>query len=109
MKHSSSGGVSILVVCVDDIIITIDDLEGIELLQKQLVNEFEIKALSRLKYFLGIEVDHSQQGIFISQQKCVLDLLKETGKLGSKPIETPIEANQKLCEAPEDTTLTKDL
>jgi len=40
---------------------------------------------------LGIEVVHSHHGIFISQQKYVLDLLVETGKLGCKPVETPIE------------------
>ena len=37
-----------------------------------------------LKYFLGIEVAHFQHGIFISQQKYVLDLLTKTGKLGCK-------------------------
>lgn len=44
--------------------------------------EFEIKELGMLKYFLGIEVAHSRKGIFISQQKYVLDLLTETQKLG---------------------------
>lgn len=51
--------------------------------------EFEIKELGMLKYFLGIEVAHSRKGIFISQQKYVLDLLTETQKLGWKPIDTP--------------------
>ena len=34
-----------------------------------LAKEFEIKDLGRLKYFLGIEVTHSKDRIFISQQK----------------------------------------
>lgn len=38
---------------------------------------FDIKELEKLKYFLGIGVTHSKQGIFISQQK-VLELLEET-------------------------------
>ena len=47
--------------------------------------------MGRLKYFLGIEVAHSREGIFISQQKYILDLLKETGMLGCKPTDTPIK------------------
>ena len=52
-----------------------------------MAKEFEIKDLGSLKYFLGIEVARSKQGIFISQRKYVLDLLQETGML---------EVNQKL-------------
>ncbi|GMI89878.1 hypothetical protein HRI_002657100 [Hibiscus trionum] len=102
VKHSSSGGVTILLVYVDDIIVTGNDSKGIINLKKCLIKEFEVKELGRLKYFLGIEVAHSQQGIFISQQKYTLDLLKETGKLGCKPAETPIEVNHKLGDSDED-------
>ena len=45
---------------------------------------FEIKDLGRLKYFLGIEIAHSTKGLFNSQRKYTLDLLKETGKLGGQ-------------------------
>lgn len=107
VKHSASGGVTALLVYVDDIIVTGDDLVGMEKLKDRLVKEFEIKELGKLKYFLGIEVAHSQQGIFISQQKYVLDLLKETGKLGCKPVETPIEFNHKLGDDPQDITVDK--
>jgi hypothetical protein len=52
--------------------------------------------LGKLKYFLRIEIAHSQKRLFISQRKYVLDLLKETGKLGCKPILAPIDPNVKL-------------
>ena len=67
MRHSTSGGVTTLLVYVDDIIVTGDDLEGGETLRTCLSREFEIKELGRLKYFLSIEVAHSRRGIFISQ------------------------------------------
>ena len=35
-------------------------------LNKKLVKEFKVKDLGRFKYFLGIEMAHSRQGIFIS-------------------------------------------
>jgi hypothetical protein len=52
--------------------------------------------LELLKYFLGIEIAHSLKGLFISQRKYTLDLLKETGKLGCKPTTTPIDSKVKL-------------
>ena len=60
------------------------------------MKEFAIKDLGRLKYFLGIEVAHSKQGIFISQQKYILNLLAEMGKMACKPVDTPIEQNHRL-------------
>lgn len=61
-----------------------------------MAKEFEIKALQRLKYFLGIKVAHSNKGIFISPQKYVLDLVKEIGKTTCKPINTLIDSSMKL-------------
>ena len=49
-----------------------------------------------MKYFLGIEVMYSKKGIFLSQRKYVLDLLNETGLMGAKPCETPMEPGIKL-------------
>ena len=37
-----------------------------EKLKKKLTNEFEIEDLGRLKYFLGLDVAHSNDGIVIS-------------------------------------------
>jgi hypothetical protein len=66
LKHKL-GKVTALIVYVDDIIITGDDVEEMSQLQKQLATEFEMKNLGGLKYFLGIEVARSKQGIFLSQ------------------------------------------
>ena len=96
VKHSPTGKISILIVYVDDIIITGDDVEEIKRLKDQLAKEFELKDLGNLKYFLGMEVSRSQKGIVISQRKYVLDLLKEVGMLDCKPIDTPMESNKTL-------------
>jgi hypothetical protein len=50
------GNITILIVYVDDIIITGDDHEEISHLKKHLAQEFEVKDLGHLRYFLGIEV-----------------------------------------------------
>lgn len=87
-----------LIVYVDDMIITEDDPEEIAKLQEQLAAKFEMKNLRGLKYFLRIEFARSKQGIFISQQKHVLDLLSEVGLLNCKPANKPIIQNHKLRE-----------
>jgi len=41
-------------------------------------HHFQTRNLSKLKYFLGIEVAQSNNGIVISQKKYALDILEET-------------------------------
>ncbi|KAL6131056.1 hypothetical protein ACLB2K_069434 [Fragaria x ananassa] len=93
----NQGKITALIVYVDDMIVTGDDPKEMESLQKCLSKEFEMKDLRQLKYFLGIEVARSKEGISLSQRKYVLDLLAETGMLDCKPVETPIEMNHNLA------------
>ncbi|KAF5468706.1 hypothetical protein F2P56_012842 [Juglans regia] len=109
VKHSDARGVTSLLVYVDDIIVIGNNEKEKEALKRCLVKEFEIKELGRLKYFLGIEVAHSKEGIFISQQKYVTGLLRETGQLACRPVSTPIEPNHKLGEANEDPAVDKEM
>ena len=95
LKHLD-GKITALIIYVDDMIITGNDDEEIAGLQKYLASEFEMKNLGGLKYFLGIEVARSNQGIFLSQRKYVLDLLVETGMLECKPVDTPVTQKEKL-------------
>ncbi|RVW33427.1 Retrovirus-related Pol polyprotein from transposon RE1 [Vitis vinifera] len=71
--------------------ITGNDPEERKALQNYLSREFEMKDLGPLKYFLGIEVSRSSEGIFLSQRKYALDLLQETGMSACQPVNIPIE------------------
>lgn len=95
-KHSREGKIVVLIVYVDDIILIGDDNPKLERLKKALTREFEIKDLGPLKYFLGMEFARSKKGIFISQKKYILDLLREIGLLECKGAKTPLEPNLKL-------------
>ena len=83
--RNSSLGIILLVVYVDDIVITGIDSKGISSLKSFLQSQFHTNDLRMPRYFLGIEVMRSKHEIFSSQRKYVLDLLSETGKLGVKP------------------------
>lgn len=65
-----------------------------------MANAFGIKDLGMIRYFLGIEVAFSKEGIFLSQRKYIMVLLKETGLLGGRVVSTPVEPNLKLRERP---------
>ena len=57
-------------VYVDDIVITGNDTTKIVQLKEHLFSHFQTKDLGSLKYFLGIEVAQSGDGVLISQMKC---------------------------------------
>jgi Reverse transcriptase (RNA-dependent DNA polymerase)/gag-polypeptide of LTR copia-type/Integrase core domain/GAG-pre-integrase domain len=95
IKHSHNT-TTLVLVYVDDIIITGNNEIEIDNVKSYLKNKFDIKDLGYLKYFLGIEFAHSKKGLYLSQRKYVLDLLEETGKLGCKPASTPIEPHIKM-------------
>jgi uncharacterized protein (DUF2164 family) len=74
--------ICIIVVYVDDIVLTDNDPTEMKKIKASLATEFETKDLGELRYFLGIEVARSKKGVVLSQQKYVPDLLNDTGMLG---------------------------
>ena len=68
-----------LLVYVDDIILIGNCNREIECLKKVFDCQFKLKDLGDLRYFLGLEMARSQQGIFICQRHYALELLNETG------------------------------
>ncbi|KAL5772611.1 hypothetical protein ACOSP7_012218 [Xanthoceras sorbifolium] len=101
----SKAGIILLVMYVDDIVITGSDATGISSLKSFLHTQFHTKDLGMLKYFLGVEVIRSKKGIFLSQRKYVLDLLTETGKLGTRPCSASMTPKMHLTG---DGELTED-
>lgn len=65
-----------LFVYVDDIVVIgVDDKEVDELVLK-LSNEFPIRDLGQLKFFLGIQVTHVEDGIHLSQTQYLVNFLQ---------------------------------
>nr|GEW99467.1 ribonuclease H-like domain-containing protein [Tanacetum cinerariifolium] len=79
-----------LLIYVNDIIITGNNVSEIDKFKVFLKSKFMIKDLEKLKYFLGIEVIDTDNGICLNQRKYVLDLLSDYGMLACKPAKTPL-------------------
>ncbi|XP_058004038.1 uncharacterized mitochondrial protein AtMg00810-like [Hevea brasiliensis] len=92
----NASSITVILIYVDDILLTGNDEQEINRLKSYLLQHFHIKDLGDLKYFLGIEFSRSNQGIFMSQRKYALDVLHDAGLTGAKPEKFPMEQNCKL-------------
>ena len=54
--------------------------------------------LGFLRYFLGIEVEQNENGIFISQEKYVEEVLKRFNMQNNKACVTPTVMGLKFCK-----------
>ena len=80
----------------DDMIITSDDLSSIQELKDFLNQQFEMKDLGHLSYFLSLEITHFIDSLYITQAKYASDLLSRAGLTDSKTVNTLIELNVHL-------------
>ncbi|KAI5347902.1 hypothetical protein L3X38_000789 [Prunus dulcis] len=79
----------VLLLYVDDIIITGSASGAIKQVISALTTEFDIKDLGLLHYFLGIQITKTATGLFLSQTKYVADLLVKSEMFDAKPCDTP--------------------
>jgi hypothetical protein len=99
-------GIVVIVIYVDDLIITGNSHVDIFDLKKLLKQKFEMKDLRELRYFLSIEVIQSPKGIWLLQRQYALNKLFEYGMTSCKPISIPLEQNVRLSANERD--LVKD-
>nr|XP_009798968.1 PREDICTED: uncharacterized protein LOC104245098 [Nicotiana sylvestris] len=89
-------GLVLVLVYVDDLLITGSNPTMIEASKLILQQHFKIKDLGEMKYFFGLEIARSKQGILVRQRNFSLDLISDLGLAESKPTGTSLEVNQRL-------------
>ncbi|XP_061366072.1 uncharacterized mitochondrial protein AtMg00810-like [Gastrolobium bilobum] len=94
--RSSSHSFTSLLIYVDDIVLTGNDIQEIDRVKHHLDAAFRIKDLGHLRFFLGFEVAISSSGLIINQRKYALELIADAGLLASKPASTPMDPSVKL-------------
>ena len=86
-KH---GRMLLLLVYVDDILITGDSQADVQHVIDALHTQFALKTLGLVHYFLGFEVLRTPLGLHLSQAKYAADLLHKTNMAAAKPCSTPM-------------------
>jgi histone deacetylase 1/2 len=75
-----------------------------------LQQDFALKDLGDLHYFLGIEVKRGNTSMLLTQERYVTEMLKRSGMDKCNPVDTPLSSSEKLSIedgeklGPEDTT-----
>ncbi|KAL9830518.1 putative RNA-directed DNA polymerase [Arabidopsis thaliana] len=79
-----------LLLYVDDMVITGDSSKLLSNLLNELNKQFKMKDLGKLNYFLGIQAQFHQKGLFLSEPKYAEDLLITAGMKDCAPVATPL-------------------
>jgi hypothetical protein len=86
----------ILVLYVDDLILTGSDPKLLNHVKTNLKKKFEMTDLGFLHYFLGLQVFQTKEGIFISQPKYACDLRRHFPMEDCKSTHSPFQSGVKL-------------
>nr|GEX38349.1 hypothetical protein [Tanacetum cinerariifolium] len=66
--------------------------------EKLMKDKFQMSSMGELTFFLGLQVKQKKDGIFISQDKYVAEILKKFGLSEGKSASTPIDADKPLLK-----------
>ena len=94
--RENESGIVVICIYVDDLIVGGDNVATIEHVKTLLKQEFDMKDLGELRYFLGIEIIRTKEGIWLSQRQYALNMLSKYGMADCKPISMPLDQNLKL-------------
>lgn len=81
--------ITILLVYVDDIILTGNSSSHINQLITHMHSAFSLKELGTLSYFMGISIQPCAHGYFLSQPKYAREILQKAGLVDCKPCSSP--------------------
>ncbi|GJW59091.1 putative ribonuclease H-like domain-containing protein [Tanacetum coccineum] len=92
------GDILLVQVYVDDIIFGSTKKSLCVEFEQMMHKRFQMSSMGELTFFLGLQVKQKDDGIFISQDKYVADILKKFDFVTMKTTSTPIETNKALLK-----------
>nr|GEV89467.1 hypothetical protein [Tanacetum cinerariifolium] len=69
--------------------------------EKLMNDKFQMRLMGELTFFLGLQVKKKKDGIFISQDKYVAEILRKFGLQEGKSARTPIDTEKPLLKDPD--------
>ncbi|GJY57099.1 putative ribonuclease H-like domain-containing protein [Tanacetum coccineum] len=92
------GDILLVQVYVDDIIFGSTKKSLCDEFEQIMHNRFQMSSMGALTFFLGLQVKQKEDGIFISQDKYVGEILKKFGFSSIRTTSTPMETNKALTK-----------
>ncbi|GJY27201.1 putative ribonuclease H-like domain-containing protein [Tanacetum coccineum] len=92
------GDILLVQVYVDDIIFGSTKKSLCTEFEKMMHKKFQMSSMGELTFFLGLQVKQKEDGIFISQDKYVTEILKKFGFTNVKTASTPMETQKPLLK-----------
>ncbi|GKD40578.1 putative ribonuclease H-like domain-containing protein [Tanacetum coccineum] len=92
------GDILLVQVYVDDIIFGSTKKSLCTEFEKMMHKKFQMSSMGELTFFLGLQVMQKEDGIFISLDKYVTEILKKFGFIDVKIASTPIETQKPLLK-----------
>nr|GFC73987.1 putative ribonuclease H-like domain-containing protein [Tanacetum cinerariifolium] len=92
------GDILLVQIYVDDIIFGATNKDLCKSFEKLMKDKFQMSSMGELTFFLGLQVKQKENGIFISQDKYVAEILKKFGLTEGKSANTPIDTKKTFAE-----------
>nr|GEV61421.1 hypothetical protein [Tanacetum cinerariifolium] len=88
-------------VYVDDIIFGSTNKELCKAFEKLMKDKFQMSSMGKLNFFLELQVKQKEDGIFISQDKYVDEILRKFGLIDGESASTSIDTKKPLLKDPD--------
>nr|GEV92251.1 putative ribonuclease H-like domain-containing protein [Tanacetum cinerariifolium] len=95
------GDILLVQIYVDDIIFGSTNKDLCKSFEKLMKDKFQMSSMGELTFFLGLQVKQKKDGIFISQDKYVAEILRKFGLIDGKSDSTPIDTEKPLLKDPD--------
>nr|GEX29881.1 putative ribonuclease H-like domain-containing protein [Tanacetum cinerariifolium] len=95
------GDILLVQIYVDDIIFRATKKDLCKSFEKLMKDKFQMSSMGELTFFLGLQVKQKKDGIFISQDKYVAEILRKFGLTKGKSASTPIDTEKPLLKDPD--------
>nr|GEV98681.1 hypothetical protein [Tanacetum cinerariifolium] len=95
------GDILLVQIYVDDIIFGSTNKDLCKAFEKLMKDKFQMSSIGELTFFLGLQVKQKKDGIFISHDRYVAEILRKLGLIDGKSASTPIDTKKPLLKDPD--------
>nr|GEX84395.1 uncharacterized mitochondrial protein AtMg00810-like [Tanacetum cinerariifolium] len=101
LRAWQKGNILLVQIYVDDIIFGATNKDLCKYFEKLMKDKFQMSIMGELTFFLGLQVKQKKDGIFISQDKYVAEILRKFGLTEGKSASTPTDTEKPLLKDPD--------